>query len=308
VIAVSVATSLACSHKGDEQTENAPSTESSGGAGEKGIVIGAETMKRAGISTAAVRRSSHPVEVTLTGELVGDSERTVLIRAPIAGRLLTTDSVPWPGLGERIEAGRVLGQVSDARPLVAPRGGTVTAVNAVPGEIVSAGAPLLEISDFDHPLARVVWQADAPPHAPPSLFLAPADRPELSVRATLIGSAPEADPVSRAPAYLYRVGRAWPGARPGAAVIARFPDSRVSRSGVFVPDDAVVQWDAMAWVYVRAGKGRYVRARLSTDYPVQGGYVVLDGLADGDTIVVQGAQLLLSEEFRASSAGLSDEN
>jgi len=42
-----------------------------------------------------------------------------------------------------------------------------------------------------------------------------------------------------------------------------------------------------------------VRVRIDGSHPVPGGWITAMGVAAGDTIVVQGAQVLLSEEFRS---------
>jgi hypothetical protein len=69
--------------------------------------------------------------------------------------------------------------------------------------------------------------------------------------------------------------------------------------GVLVPDAAVVQWEGLAWTYLRRGPGEYSRVRVSTDLPAAGGWLVGPPLAPGDSVVVTGVQELLSEEFRA---------
>jgi hypothetical protein len=66
-----------------------------------------------------------------------------------------------------------------------------------------------------------------------------------------------------------------------------------------VPDEAVVQWDGLAWAYRRSGAGRYERVAVPTDRPVPGGWIAARGFTPGDTVVVTGAQELRSEEFRA---------
>jgi hypothetical protein len=68
---------------------------------------------------------------------------------------------------------------------------------------------------------------------------------------------------------------------------------------VLVPDRAVVQWDGLAWAYLQREPGHYVRVRVPTDHPASGGWIAGAPLAPGDTVVVTGAQELLSEEFRA---------
>jgi hypothetical protein len=82
-------------------------------------------------------------------------------------------------------------------------------------------------------------------------------------------------------------------------VVATLADAAARVSGALVPTEAVVQWEGLAWAYVRRGAGRFVRVRVDTDHPVDGGWLVTGGLTAGDTVVVRGAQQLLSEEFRA---------
>lgn len=70
-------------------------------------------------------------------------------------------------------------------------------------------------------------------------------------------------------------------------------------SAVIVPDSAVVWLDGKAWVYVLKGPERFVRKEISSDRPSASGWIVEKNFLPGDRVVVQGAQLLLSEEFRS---------
>ena len=104
--------------------------------------------------------------------------------------------------------------------------------------------------------------------------------------------------MTRQAVYLYRARRAWPGAVPGTLVDAEVPHGG-SAAGVLVPDRAVVQWDGLAWVYLQRAPGQYFRVRVPTDHPAPHGWIAGAPLEAGDTVVVTGAQELLSEEFRA---------
>src|SRR5207237_10133645 len=139
------------------------------------------------------------------------------------------------------------GEASGSRRLVGPKAGTVTRVGALPGEIGQPGELLLEITDFTEPRVRVVWRPDAPPSPPASLLVEPLRAAGPRVRARLLGPAPEVDPLSRTPVFLYRVERAWPSARPGTLIEARFADPRVSGQGLLVPTDAVGQGGGLGW-------------------------------------------------------------
>jgi multidrug efflux pump subunit AcrA (membrane-fusion protein) len=60
-----------------------------------------------------------------------------------------------------------------------------------------------------------------------------------------------------------------------------------------------VQWEGLAWAYRRRAPDAFERVRVPTDRPARGGWIAGPPLAPGDTVVVRGAQELLSEEFRA---------
>jgi hypothetical protein len=116
-------------------------------------------------------------------------------------------------------------------------------------------------------------------------------------------------------------------------VIVAVAGSGAPSHGVFVPAAAVIQWEGLAWVYIEdhepearddsaghpvggsddhAGHTTYVRERVDTSHPVDGGWLVASqpddaGLARGDLVVVRGAQQLLSEEFK-SRANTGDED
>ena len=260
------------------------------------VVLDSAERRRIGLSLGGLRSAAAQAGRRLPGQVIPEPERTVTLRAPVSGRLALAEGGRWPALGERLEAGTVLGRVSDARPLTLPMSGTVTAIGARPGEIVSAGQVLLELADRTHPVVRVVWPSDA--GRPPERLTILPGAGDTPLGASLIGPAPEADPVTRQPAYLYRARSRWTGAVPGTPVSALVPE-RGGAEGVLVPDDAVVQWEGLAWVYVRRGEGEYARVRVPTDRPAPGGWVAGPPLAMGDSVVVAGVQELLSEEFRA---------
>jgi hypothetical protein len=261
-----------------------------------------EERRRVGLELQAVRPASRGQEIRLPGEVVPETERAAVLRAPVAGRLALPEGARWPALGDRVAAGVPLAQVSDARPLALPIGGVVTRVGAQPGALVEAGQALLEVADYSRPLVRVAWLDPAGGTPPARLAVGPgATVSGARVPARLVGPAPEADPVTRRAAYLYRADRAWPGATPGTPAVAFVANGKAAGApvaGAFVPEAAVVQWDGLAWAYRARGGDRFERVRVVTDRPAPGGWIV-EGLAPGDSVVVRGAEELLSEEFRA---------
>jgi biotin carboxyl carrier protein len=306
-----------------------------------GVALGDAARRRAGIETRALGAGSGANLVHLVGTLIADPTRVTTIQAPISGRLVVGQSGRWPGYGDRVAAGSELARVSDAKPLVADREGTVTKVGAQPGQLVQAGQVLLELTDFGEPLARIIWRSDGPLPAPATLQVAPlaaidARRSPAGgqwVTARLVGPAADADSLTHFPMYLYRAPRGWPGAAPGTPVVATVPARGAPTRGLFVPTGAVVQWEGFAWVYVEhrshapsadtagrpvagpaghAADVTYVRHRVDTTHPVDGGWLVEshpnDGdLTSGDAVVVRGAQQLLSEEFKSRATTVDED-
>jgi biotin carboxyl carrier protein len=267
------------------------------------VALRPDERSRVGVELTVLGSASRGTEVRLAGDVVPETERAAVLRAPVAGRFIVPDGARWPTLGERVSPHVALAQVSDARPLALPIGGIVTRVGAQPGALVEAGQVLLEVADYSRPLVRVAW-LDPSGRAPPARLRIGPPSGAARVAARLIGPAPDADPVTRRPAYLYRAERAWPGATPGTPIVAyaeaTAPTSRDSGSkGAYVPNAAVVQWEGLAWAYRARGADRFERVRVMTDHPAAGGWVVSGPLAAGDSVVVRGAQELLSEEFRA---------
>lgn len=272
------------------------------------VTLDSAESRRIGLEVAAAQPISRSLQERLPGTVVVESERSAALRAPLAGRFTVPAGARWPGLGDLVVAGVVLAQVSDARPLALPIGGVVTRVGAQPGALVEAGQVLLEVADYSHPLVRVAWLERAGAAPARRLTLSAGDGAAL-VPARLVGPAPEADSVTRRPAYLYRAVHGWPGAAPGTPVVALVPrggsaehgpaEHRIAGEGVLVPDAAVVQWEGLAWTYRRRGPGRFERVRVPTDRPAPGGWIAGPPLSPGDSLVVRGAEELLSEEFRA---------
>jgi biotin carboxyl carrier protein len=274
-------------------------------AGAVAVSLDTAAMRRVALTLTALAPAAGRSELALPAEVSVETERTVELRAPVAGRFTVPDGVRWPSLGERVRAGVELARVSDARPIAPAISGTVTKVSAQPGSLVEAGQVLLEIADLSRPVVRVVWLEAA--GDTPAAHLTLRSGTGLRIPARLVGPAPEADPVTRRPAYLYRAARSWPGAAPGVPVVALVrsshdatpADSALARGTVVVPDSAVVQWEGLTWIYRRRAPGMFERVRVATDRPVPGGWLAGTPLAVGDSVVLHGAEELLSEEFRA---------
>ncbi len=116
--------------------------------------------------------------------------------------------------------------------------------------------------------------------------------------AHLLSSLPQLDPRLQAPSFLYIVS-AHPGLVPGMNLAVVLPTGAL-RSGVIVPESAVVWWQGQAWCYVEVPLGKFTRVEVSTGNPTPGGWFVSERILPGTQVVTKGAQTLLSEEFHSA--------
>ena len=156
------------------------------------VALRPDERSRVGVELAVLRAASGGAEQRLAGDVIPETERAAVLRAPVAGRFTVPEGVRWPALGQRVAPHVALAQVSDARPLALPIGGIVTRVGAQPGALVEAGQVLLEVADYSRPLVRVAW-LDPSGTAPPARLRVGPAAGAARVAARLVGPAPEAD-------------------------------------------------------------------------------------------------------------------
>ena len=117
-------------------------------------------------------------------------------------------------------------------------------------------------------------------------------------KAIRVAAAMRTDPVSQGETYFFRTNGSK--LRMGMRMDAWIPRPGAPQSGVEVPGAAVIWYANKLWVYSLQGDDTFVRKPLNGYEETRDGWFVFDGLGDGETIVVRGAQMLFSEEFRAS--------
>jgi hypothetical protein len=87
----------------------------------------------------------------------------------------------------------------------------------------------------------------------------------------------------------------------GERVIASIPTG-APQAGVIVPAAALLLGESDSWVYLKTGEETYLRARIDTSRPMEGGYFVSGGgFSGGQNVVTQGAGLLYAHEINPST-------
>lgn len=122
------------------------------------------------------------------------------------------------------------------------------------------------------------------------------DSRELARKAYFVASAFITEPWAQGETYYFRTatGRLRPGMRLDAWLVK----NDAPLNGVFIPEKAIVWYSGQSWCYVEIDEGTYQRRSLETALPANGGVFLQQGIDVGEPLVIAGAQMLLSEEFR----------
>jgi multidrug efflux pump subunit AcrA (membrane-fusion protein) len=88
---------------------------------------------------------------------------------------------------------------------------------------------------------------------------------------------------------------------PGEAITGFLKVPGEPLTGVMLPSEAIIRTEGSGWVYVlNSGGDQFTRTRVQLDHPIETGWFVTSGVTTNDYVVVSGAQILLSEELKAS--------
>jgi cobalt-zinc-cadmium efflux system membrane fusion protein len=185
---------------------------------------------------------------------------------------------------------------SDQLAVRAPRAGVVTDLGAAPGEYAKSldnATPLCTIADLGTVWAvGDVYEKDLASVTVGDSALVITDAYPGEVRhgrVTAIGSS--VDTTTRT--LKVRVVLANPGLRLKPDMFARVRIVRAVRAAVVVPQAAVVREGTSAYLFVQKAPGRFERRNITLGRDLDRGQVeVTAGLAPGDTVVVEGAELL----------------
>ena len=194
-----------------------------------------------------------------------------------------------------------------SKPLAVERGGDVVEILARPGEAVEPGTPILRVAKLDRLFARVDVPVGehVPPTAPTARIVAVGyeDTPVLADR---VGLTATSEPAAQGQSFVFRLRETHLGIRPGLAVTARIPVPGPRRQGTVIPAAAIVRLAGKSYVYVQAAANEFVRKEVILDQPIEGAFLSTRTVSAGERVVIQGAQLLLSEEFKSQIAGDTD--
>lgn len=236
---------------------------------------------KAALQTAQAKAAASKATFERTQALYNDRQNVSLAQQQAAEATFRTDQAALASAESQLrtlsatarqEWGAVLGQsLTDGSSLV--------------GDLIERQSFLIQVT-----LPAGVTLATPPPSA--TIEIPNGERAEIK----LVSVAARTDPKIQGVSFFY-VTAAEAAVLPGMNAVAFLP-SGAAVSGVVVPHKAIVWAQDRPWAYRRVGPEVFARIAIPTDLAAPGGFVVKE-LPDEAEIVTDGAQLLLSEEFRA---------
>lgn len=124
---------------------------------------------------------------------------------------------------------------------------------------------------------------------------------ERFVTSELLGPAPSADPSIPGHGILGLVQAA--GLPHGATLSGWLRTDAQPHPLPVIPAGALLRHEGGVFVQLAAAPGKFERRRVTLDRPRNDGWFVRDGLKGGESVVIEGAQQILSAELKAGGGG-----
>lgn len=185
--------------------------------------------------------------------------------------------------------------------ITAPTSGTVQSVMAQVGQVVSIGAPLLEIVDLRRLWVRVPIYAGQVHEIDVSVSASMTDLSQQSEQVMIepVVAPPTADPIAASIDLYYQLANDENYFHPGERVSVNVPLKGETESLV-VPRAAILRdIHGVAWVYVQSAEHEYRRERVNVKFTTKELAVLAGGPEVGVEVVVEGAAEIFGTEFGA---------
>jgi len=135
----------------------------------------------------------------------------------------------------------------------------------------------------------------ATPKVGSSINITPLNETSSMIKAIYVSPATQSDTNGYGKTFYYSAPAEQ--LRIGMRVNVETQSTGETSNGVIIPSNAVVWYAGKPWAYFKQGKDQFVRKPISADTEVDAGWFN-QGLSADSEVVVSGAQLLLSEEFK----------
>ena len=289
--------------------------------GDPVITLDGKTQQRSGIETGVLPSTPHPEELRAYGMVLDVARLTELsnnyanakAQVQTAQAKLAMSKPAYDRAQKLFNETHVVSQAqvqaaeaafgTDQASLVAAEAQvrTLTATayqewGAILGKSLVEESPMIKaLIERESFLLQITLPPGVVLSAPPAAASIEVGKARQEI--TFVSPATRIDPRIQGVSFFY-LAPAASGVLPGMNVLAFLPSGK-SIEGAAVPASAVVWWQGRAWIYRRTAEETFTRMPIATDLPAPGGGYIANEVAKDAEIVTHGAQLLLSEEFRA---------
>ncbi|MBX9656036.1 HlyD family efflux transporter periplasmic adaptor subunit [bacterium] len=186
-------------------------------------------------------------------------------------------------------------------PIVAPKTGQIRNLFAVADEVVPAGSPLFDMTDFQHVWIRVPIYAgetgDLVNDTDGAVTLLSDKMGSHPREAKRVQTPPTATPQTAAVDFYFKLDNQDGSLRPGERVLVRLP-LRESENGRVIPRASII-YDIYGgtWVYVQIAPHTFARQRVRVSHYVGDEALIDEGPAASSLVVTDGAAELFGTEF-----------
>jgi cobalt-zinc-cadmium efflux system membrane fusion protein len=192
-------------------------------------------------------------------------------------------------------------------PLTAPIAGRIVDKHLVIGELVSPEDKVFTVADLSQLWIWIdVYERDlARVHIDDTVRVATQAYPERTFEGRVAYVSARIEPDTRAARARIDIPNADGVLKPGmfAEVVLTDPHGEAEREAVAVPPSAVLRDGAGYVAFVKAGERRYERRGLRIGARTEALVEILEGLAPGEEVVVEGGFLLKSEVAKDEMGG-----
>lgn len=299
----------------DDQPISAVSSVQQDGNGTSVITFAAKTQQLIGLQTAVLAAATLPPQIKAYGRVLDPAPLAVLAGDLVSARAALAAS------GKEYERLKSLARDRNVSAKALEDAGAVrkhdqAALAAAKAQLAAAAGSALanrpDLPAFVASLVKsetVLVRLDVPagewPEQTPVAALVSPPAGDPPIAAPFLDRAATTDPQVQGEGFLFVATNRPARLAAGLAVTGFLQMPGEVRSGVVVPDAAVVRSDEQAWIYVQTGDTHFTRREILLNQPVAGGWLVTNAVAPDDKVVVVGAQMLLSEE-RKSEIKLED--
>ena len=186
--------------------------------------------------------------------------------------------------------------------ITAPNDGILQTISASVGQVVSTGAPLLEIVDLKQLWVRVpiyAGQIDEFEFAKPATLMSLSKQDGEGTAIERIDAPPTADPLSSTIDTYFQLDNSAGEYFPGQRVTVNLPMNSEQESLVVPRASVLRDIHGIAWVYIRSGEHQFERRRVTIQFTTDEFAVLRSGPKPGTEVVVDGAAELFGTEFGA---------